>query len=187
MNALLQKVWQDQVYKFLILLAGSFGFLYYLNLFLIGLSAEGGTFYAPFLQEHFDYISGLRYVLIQTSEWVLQRFGYNTFTTDFWLRVSGHGGVIVVYSCLGYGVMSFFTAFVLAWPKSLNSKLWFLPAGLLLIQTLNIIRFIMLALFWKGSIFRGVIDHHDLFNIILYLILLSFIYFWARKTREDKG
>jgi len=181
MIPLFRQFWQNPTYRFLILLLGFFGLFHYFNLFYIGITAPGGV-YVPFLAEHLNYISGLRYALIQTSEWILNILGYTTFTTEFWLRVSGHGGVVVVYSCLGYGVMSFFAAFVIAWPnKSFKSKLWFLPAGLLLIQAMNICRFMLLALYWKKSIFRGRIDHHDLFNVILYLFLLAAIYLWVRK------
>jgi len=185
MIALWSRVWHNPLYRFLLTFGGCFAFLYYLNLFLIGLMAPEGRFYSAFFEQHYDYITGLRHILIESASWILQQRGYTTFTTDYWLRVSGYGGVIIIYSCLGYGVMSFFTAFVVAWPKSLKSKLWFLPAGLLIIQLLNITRFMLLCLYWRGSVFRGMIDHHDLFNIILYLILLCIIYFWVRKSGEN--
>ena len=184
MNALISRVWHDSLYRFLIILLAVFSCLYYFNQFYIGITAPENI-YIPFLDQHLNYISGLRYVLMHSSAWVLEQFGFSTFTTDYWLRVSGRGGVVVVYSCLGFGVMSFFTAFVIAWPKSLKSKAWFLPVGLLLIQLLNITRFILLSLYWKKSAFRGVIDHHDLFNIILYLILLCVIYLWAHKDKHQ--
>lgn len=186
MVALIRQFWQDRTYRFVLILLSVFALLYYFNQFYIGITAPGG-YYSSFLDHHLNYISGLRFVLIQTAEGILNLLGYSTFTTEFWLRVSGHGGVVVVYSCLGFGVMSFFTAFVIAWPAKLRSKLWFLPLGLVVIQLLNLCRFVLLPLYWKGSGLRGRIDHHDLFNGIVYAILLGIIYFWVRKNEHGSN
>ncbi|HTD40184.1 MAG TPA: hypothetical protein VK671_06150, partial [Mucilaginibacter sp.] len=102
---------------------------------------------------------------------------------DFQLLVAGHGTIDVVYSCLGLGVMSFFTAFVIAYPKKLKIKLIFLVSGLLCIQLLNVIRFVLLALLWDKK--SGMIlDHHTIFNITIYLIIAISIYFWIKH--DDK-
>lgn len=179
----LKGIWDNPIARFLLIFGGSFALLFYFNEFYIGITASGGRFYSELLDTHLNYVSGLRHFLLQTAEWILMQLGYTTFTTNYWLRVSGHGGIIVVYSCLGFGVMSFFTAFVLAWPKPIKNKLWFLPIGLIVIQSLNIMRFILLSLFWKGSLLKGFIDHHDLFNIILYILLLGIIYFWVKDDK----
>lgn len=125
---------------------------------------------------------------MESTAFVLRQFGEQVFTTDTWMRVSGRGGFIMAYDCLGFGVMSFFTAFVIAFPKPLKNKYFFLPTGLLFIQALNILRFILLGKFWKHSHLKQIIDHHDLFNIILYLSLMVVIYFWINnkiETYED--
>ena len=183
---LIKEFFQNPIYRFGLVFLGLFAILYYFNQFFIGVTAPGG-YYIPILDEYFNYISGLRHVLIQTSEWILQQLGYTTFSTNYWLRVSGFGGIVVVYSCLGFGVMSFFAAFVIAWPKPLKEKLWFLPLGLILIQALNISRFILLSLYWRRSGLRGLVDHHDIFNAILYIILLAVIYFWVNSGKEAFG
>ena len=175
-------IWHNKSYRFLILFLGLFTFLYYFNIAYIGLVAPG-HYYVPFLAEHLNYINGLRYVLMQVSAFLIKASGEQVFTTDIWLRVSGRGGFIMAYDCLGYGVMSFLTAFVIAYPKPLKSKLWFLPAGLLLIQTLNVIRFVLLGLYWKKSHLKHFMDHHDIFNLILYAILLMVIWFWVEEKR----
>lgn len=153
----------------------------------MGLVAPGG-YYVPFFVKYLNYISGLRYFLMQSTAFLLRQLGEQVFTTDIWMRVSGRGGFIMAYDCLGFGVMSFFAAFVIAFPKPLKNKYFFLPAGLLFIQALNILRFILLGRFWKHSHMKQIIDHHDLFNIILYLALMVLIYIWINKkieTSED--
>lgn len=181
----LKKIWQNPSYRFVILFLGLFMLFYYFNIFYMGITAPG-NYYSPFIDEHLNYIRGFRGILIGISAWVLRIFGYQVFTSDTTLHAFNAGGINVVYSCLGFGVMSFFVAFVLAWPeKSIKSKLWFIPAGLLFIQSLNIARFIMITLFWRTSPYRTLVDHHTLFNFILYVALLATIYFWI-NSRENK-
>lgn len=177
---ILKTIWQNTTYRFLVLFLGIFVFLYYLNIAYNGIVAPGG-FYNQFIAENLNYVEGLRFVLLESSALILKALNFQVFTTDIWLRVAGRGGIIVAYDCLGFGVMSFFTAFVLAYPKPSKSKMWFLPVGLILIQSLNITRFILLALYWRSSDLKSFIDHHDLFNIILYVILLVVIYLWINK------
>lgn len=168
---------------------GLFAILYYFTIIYTGLVAPGG-YYIPFLAEYFNFVEGLRSVLLHWSESILNFFGYQTFTHGIWFRVIGHGGFNLAYSCLGFGVMSFFAAFVIAFPKPIKSKLWFLPAGILLIQTLNIVRFVLLGLYWKHSHLKTLIDHHDLFNIVLYIVLITVLYLWINSdtgTRKTKA
>ncbi len=171
-------------YRFLLLFLSLFLLLYYFNIFYMGITAPG-NFYIPFLDEHLDYIQGFRHLLIGASAAVLRLLGHEVFQSDTTVHAYNVGGVTVVYSCLGLGVMSFFIAFVAAWPnRSVKSKLLFLPLGLLLIQTLNIIRFVAITLFWRQLPYKSLIDHHTLFNIILYAVLLGAIYIWISKRQD---
>jgi exosortase/archaeosortase family protein len=173
-------------YRFVILFLSLFALFYYFNIFYIGITAPGNH-YSEFLDQHLNYIRDFRILLISISAGILRLFGYEVFTSDTTLHALDAGGINVVYSCLGFGVMSFFVAFVIAWPeKSLKSKLLFIPAGIILIQTLNISRFILITLFWRTSPLRSVIDHHILFNFILYAVLLASIYFWMNKESDKK-
>ncbi|MDF3079254.1 MAG: glycosyltransferase [Sphingobacteriaceae bacterium] len=163
-----------------------FCLLYYFNELYIGITSPGGN-YSPWLDKHLNYIRGFRHLLLDISSFVLSALGFEAVTDDTHLWVRGHSGIVLVYSCLGFGVMSFFTAFVLAWPKSWKEKAWFLPAGLVLIQALNILRFIVISIFYNRASMNGLIDHHDLFNIILYFILLSVIYWWVNRKVKGGG
>jgi exosortase/archaeosortase family protein len=85
---------------------------------------------------------------------------------------------------LGLGVMSFFAAFVLAYPKKIGAKIGFLLIGLIVIQLLNILRFVVLAIFWNKKEDEQIVDHHTIFNIIIYVIIAISLYFWVK--RDDK-
>ncbi len=181
---MIQKVLNNPSYRFLLIFLSLFTLLYYFNIFYLGIVSPGG-YYFPFLAENLNYIEGFTQLLLQLTAFVLKLLGYKTFTFENWLHVSGKGGFILAYDCLGFGIMSFFTAFVIAYPKPIKSKYYYLPVGLLLIQSLNITRFVLLSLYWKGSLFNGLTDHHDLFNIVLYIMLLLIIYLWVNT--KDKN
>ena len=73
---------QNPIYRFLLVFFGVFGSFYYFNQFYIGITVPGGFLYIPFLDKYLNYISCLRYVLLQTAEAILNLLGYTTFTTN---------------------------------------------------------------------------------------------------------
>lgn len=169
--------------KFILLFAALFAVFYYFNIFFFGITTPGNH-YNAFLAVNLNYISGLRWLLLHTSAQILNWLGFTAITSDYELLVVGHGALRLVYSCLGLGVISFFAAFVIAYPKKLRIKLVFLIAGILSIELLNILRFVLLALFWNK---RGgqIVDHHTIFNSCIYAIILISLYFWVKY--DDKS
>jgi exosortase/archaeosortase family protein len=163
---------------------------YYFNIAFFGITSPG-KFYSPFLAGHLNYIKTLRDILLWCSAAILKCFGFNVITNDYSLLVAGHGMIRLVYSCLGLGVMSFFGAFVIAYPKPVKAKLIFLLVGILAIQFLNIIRFVLLALFWNKQN-QQIIDHHTIFNALIYVLIGISLYFWVKaeigiKTNHAKN
>jgi len=164
--------------RFVIVFVVLFLLFYYFNIFFFGITSPGNH-YSAFLANHLNYISWLRHFLLMSSAGLLNLFGPGAVYNEYDLLVAGHGTIQLVYSCLGLGVMSFFAAFVLAYPKKLKSKWLFLVGGIVGIELLNILRFVLLAIFWdkKGT---HVIDHHTIFNILIYLIIAITLYFWVK-------
>jgi exosortase/archaeosortase family protein len=170
---------QHNPIKFALWFVVLFLLFYYFNILFFGVTSPGGH-YSPFLATHFNYIEGLRWLLLKSSAFVLGCFGFVAITNNYELLVAGHGAIMLVYSCLGLGVMSFFSAFVLAYPKPRKAKIIFLISGILTIQFLNIIRFVLLALFWNNG--PGIIiDHHTIFNIFIYIIISVSLYLWVKN------
>ena len=163
------------VIKFIALFVLFYGFY----LFFLSLTSPGGKLYSAFFDQYFDFIAGLRYVLIESSSGILKLFGYQTKTNEYYMLVVGHNTIHVGYDCLGFGVMSFFTAFVIAYPGVLKFKLYFYFVGLLCIQALNLLRFILLALYWKHTTVY-ISDHHTIYNLITYLLIAISIYFYTQ-------
>jgi exosortase/archaeosortase family protein len=169
---------QNSPVKFALLFVSLFLAFYYFNILFFGVTSPGNH-YSPFLADHLNYIYALRWLLLHSSAAILRFFGFTAIVNNYELLVAGRGIIQLVYSCLGLGVMSFFTAFVLAYPKLLRPKLIFLLAGIIVIQLLNITRFVLLVLFWHRSS-RVIIDHHTIFNILIYIIISISLYFWVK-------
>ncbi|MFD2870921.1 exosortase Y [Mucilaginibacter ximonensis] len=164
--------------RFAITFIALFLAFYYFNIGFFSITSQG-RHYTPFFAEHLNYIKWLRDFLIWCSAAILKCFGFAVVTNDYSLLVAGKGMITLVYSCLGLGVMSFFSAFVIAFPKPLNAKIIFLLTGLLIIQFLNIARFVFLAIFWDKK--NGqIIDHHTIFNGLIYILISISLYFWVK-------
>lgn len=156
-----------------------FALFYLFNLFYNGLMASGG-YYNAFLAQHFNYVQALRNFLLQSSSAGLQLFGYQTKINNYALMVVGYNKINLAYDCLGFGVMSFLTAFALAYPVKTKSKLTFLLVSILSFQFLNILRFMLLALYWRGEGMSS-INHHTVFNSLIYLLIIVTVYWWIEK------
>ncbi len=171
--------------RFAVIFVTLFAGFYYFHIFYLGITSPG-NYYSPFLTEHLNYIQWLRSALLYISKQILLGLGYTTITNHIDLLVAGRGHIALEYSCLGMGVMSFLAAFTIAYPKPVKEKIIFLSIGIFVIQLLNIARFVILALYWKPSEYH-LLDHHTIFNAIIYTIIMAGLYFWImRDLRPNK-
>ncbi|WP_214072470.1 archaeosortase/exosortase family protein [Mucilaginibacter sp. dw_454] len=170
--------------RFAILFIGLFLAFYYFNIGFFGITSPGKV-YSPFLANHLNYIAVLRSFLLWCSAAILKCFGFAVITNDNSLLLAGHGEITLVYTCLGLGVLSFFGAFVIAYPKPIGARLIFLVAGILGIQFLNILRFVVLAIFWDKKS-NHIVDHHTIFNVLIYIIIGISLYFWVTADAGHK-
>ncbi len=180
----LKNLWANPQLRFIGLFLCLSGFFYIFNTAYIGITAKGGA-YIPFLDKYLNYIRWWRDFDIELSATILRWLGYTVITNDYQLKVVGLAGFKLVYTCLGYGIMGVFAAFVLAFPKPFKQKIGFLLFGLLLIQALNIARFVLISIFWTGKDFLWGIDHHNFFNTIVYAILIVTVFFWIKRSERN--
>lgn len=184
-KAMFTRRWHQDQYRFLLQFPLLFLAFYAFNIAFIGITTPGHI-YLEAVDKHLNYIQASRQLILTSTSTILNLFGYQVTTSAQQLHVEHHAGFKLVYSCLGYGVMSFFSAFVITFPKPDGRKWKFLIAGLATIQVLNLLRLLTIAIYWKRTdpIF---LNHHDLFNFLLYGILLMMIYFWLtdRSNRSS--
>jgi len=171
--------------RFLVLFLLLFLLFFYFNNFFLGITSPG-NYYNDFLARHLNYIQSLRTFLLASTKIILSWFGYTSIYNDIEILIVGKGILVFRYDCLGLGLMSFFSAFVIAYPKKIKSKLLFLLCGIVVIQVLNIARFVLLAIFWKQR--EGLIlNHHTIFNIIIYLIIGLSLYIWVKPAERTSA
>ncbi|TKC08640.1 glycosyltransferase [Pedobacter frigoris] len=158
---------------------------YWINIFFIGLTTPGG-FYIKCLDQHLNYIHHWRTASIYITSSVLRSLGYIVEVSGQGLSVKYHSGFKIVYSCLGYGIMSCFAAFVISFPKSARSKICFLITGLCLIQLINLLRLTLIAIFYRDVLMLWKIDHHALYNYLTYTIIIFITYIWTNSPGLKK-
>lgn len=158
------------------------------NLFMNSVMSPSGYYYNAFTAEHFNYIQGLKTALIIPAVWIIRLFGFYAIYNEQDVMVVAGPYLRIAYSCLGLGVMSFLSAFVLAFPAPWKSTIKMLVIGLISIYILNILRIAGLGLlfgFFESQ--RNYFEyHHEIFNVIVYIIIFVMLYIWIKKnTRKD--
>ena len=182
MNYIFDNVFIQYVFKFLLF----FVCIYFGLQIWIGLSIPGGS-YNHFIDQHLNFFHLLRLSLLKGAKLIAALFGYATSEEPGYLiRVVNGRGVIISYSCAGIGVMSYWTAFVLANALKFSKKISWLFAGLVIIWLINVLRIglFLVALNKKWPMPFG-IDHHTWFNIAAYGAILIMMYF-LDKTAHVK-
>jgi exosortase/archaeosortase family protein len=156
------------------------------NLFMNSVMSEDGRYYNAFIAQHFDYIQGLKTALIKPAVWIIKLFGFYAIHNQMDVMVVNGPYLRINYSCLGLGVMSFLAAFVLAFPASWKSTIKMLVIGLITIYILNVCRIAGLGLlfgFFQSQ--RNYFEyHHEIFNVIVYIIIFIMLYIWIRRNTK---
>ncbi len=168
--------------KFLWLFPTLFSIFYGFHIAFIGLSIRGG-YYVEFFDKKINYIHLWRDFNISTVAELLRLTGEQVVTGPHHLHVTEKAGFNIVYSCLGYGIISLFSAFVLAYPKSPREKLLFLSLGIVIFQCLNIIRFMVIALYWHQALLAFQVNAHEIFNFLIYFCMALAVYIWLHTKK----
>lgn len=159
------------------------------NIFMNSVMTPTGRYYNPYIAEHFDYIQGLKTALIKSAVWIIKLFGFYAIHNEMDVMVVNGPYLRINYSCLGLGVMSFLAAFVLAFPASWKSTFKMLIIGIISIYLLNIGRIAGLGLlfgFFQSQ--RNYFEyHHEIFNVLVYIVIFIMLYIWIRKNTRPKS
>jgi exosortase/archaeosortase family protein len=138
-----------------------------------GITVEGGNLYSPFLAEYFNVIALFRKFLLWGGSEFVYLMGYTSYYTEFFLVVPNGASVELVYSCLGLDLIGAYIALMCAWPAR-RFKLVSTLVGTAIIIVLNMVRLGGLVVLYatKHIGFFQYIDHHDLFNVFMLIIVL---------------
>lgn len=172
---------------YLLKFAAIFCVCYFGTLAIIGL-ASPVDYYSPFVAQYLDYVSWIKISLIKGTAFILSLFNISTQSEPgFIIRYSGGQGVFIAMDCVGYGVYSFWIAFVAANTGKFSKKLLWIIAGLLGLWFINVIRITL----FLTSVNREWpmplgLDHHTWFNIFAYLLIFLMIWWYDRDSKNVK-
>lgn len=173
-------------YLFLIRFLLSFSVLYLFFPFYRGVIGPGGKIYSSFLETHFNLVIGFTRFLIGSAKTLLEAVGYHLHQKNYHtLRIDNSRGISVNPSCLGWGVMSFWAAFVYANPGKAKHKLKWIATGVFSIVCLNVLRiaFITIANHLNWAPLTS-LDNHQTFNLASYVCIIILILWYVRVQKN---
>ena len=177
---------KNSPYIFIIRFLGCFLILYYFYNFYRGLTGVGGGMYSPFLDKYLNLVKGLTGFLTGSTKVLLNLLGYNPLQKNYHsLQIEYSRGISVNPSCLGWGVMSFWVAFVFAHTNTWLFKAKWMIAGVAAIMLLNIVRIalIVLANYHNWSLIKS-LEPHATFNVLSYGCIFLLILFYIRVQKK---
>lgn len=149
----------------------------YLSLFLV---------YQFLIKKYTHYDQKFIGSIIVAAEAIVNLFGFRTFKMlqDLDLQVvgiDGSTGVWVGSNCNAITLFSLFTVFIIAYPGHQKSKWWFIPAGILAIHIVNILRVVALMLInFKAPKYLD-FNHTYTFTFVVYAFIFWLWMIWVNR------
>lgn len=174
----------------------TFSVLHFLIVFLlltiafysyVGVVSPGGKAYSPFLDHYANFPAALSYFISKSAKSGLQLAGYDVYQkAPNNVTIRGSHGVTIIWACLGFGVMSFWLAFVWAHRAKLGYKIKWAAAGVCLITAINIIRIdsIALANYYRWKTYQF-IEPHFAFTVVSYIAIFLLTVYFIRNYRKS--
>lgn len=152
------------------------GFLYLILYLLYQFVVKRYTFYD---QKFIGWI-------IESADLVLKTLGYTTFKVlqdhDFQvIGIDGSNGVWVGSNCNAITLFTLFAVFIIAYPGNQRDKWWFVPAGIVAIHVLNILRVTALAIIANAYPEYLSFNHTYTFTFLVYSFIFFLWMFWVNK------
>ena len=124
--------------------------------------------------------------VIESADMGLRGLGYKTFLVlqdrDMQvIGVDGSNGVWVGSNCNAISLFTLFSVFIIAYPGPWKYKAWFIPAGILAIHIINIIRVIALAIIAYYNPYILDFNHTYTFTILVYGFIFGLWILWVNK------
>ena len=160
---------------------------YYFNILFLGITTAEGRFYSPFLEHNLNYVSWLTSSILYVANAIDHFLGINSYVQNAYnIKTYSGASVTVWLPCLGLGVMSFWVAFIIADVNSWKKKLYWVLAGIAAIWFINCLRIALLVLALEKNWYQNTyIDHHTIFNIAAYIIILFMIWLYYKKNKNE--
>lgn len=121
-------------------------------------------------------------ITYKSSKWILELLGYVVFTGgDRLIGIDGTSGLWMGDNCNGLSLFALFAVFIIAFPGPIKTKSWYIPTGILLIQLINILRVVGLAIIEVYSYSLTELNHTYTFTLIGYSTIFLLWMLWVKK------
>jgi exosortase family protein XrtF len=119
------------------------------------------------------------------STYVLRAIGYESDTipgnNQTVVRINEQSMVGVGNPCNGLELFVLFAGFIICFPGSTKSKVWFIPLGMVIIHIANVLRSTSLALIQFHDPASLDFNHHYTFTVIVYSIIFGLWMYWVNR------
>jgi exosortase/archaeosortase family protein len=120
------------------------------------------------------------------SMYLLHHLGFDAHIEGQNVFVPDMGGAFIGNECNGLPLFALFAGFVLAYPGPWKVKLWFIPAGILVVHVLNILRVVALILIQIKAPNYMEINHTYTFTILMYGFIFIMWMWWVRRSSPSR-
>ena len=100
---------------------------------------------------------------------------------DRFVGIQGTPGLLMGDSCNGISLFALFGIFIIAFPGKIISKIIFIPAGILIIHFLNVLRVVVLSIIETHSYEWTEFNHTYTFTLIIYACIFLMWILWVNK------
>jgi exosortase family protein XrtF len=122
---------------------------------------------------------------ISMSKWILETMGYTVYTgADRLIGIDGASGLWIGDNCNGVVLFSLFAWFVIAYKGKIKYKLLFIPAGIIGIHLMNVLRIVILAMLDTHSRAWTEFNHSYTFNILMFGFIFWLWMTWVKRFSE---
>jgi exosortase family protein XrtF len=97
------------------------------------------------------------------------------------ISLAGQPVVFIWHPCNGLVLYALFSGFIMAFPGPALRKLWFVPLGLLLIYSLNVLRVMALSFNKYYDYQSADFNHHYTFTAVVYAGIFALWMWWATR------
>ncbi|MFK7758105.1 MAG: exosortase X [Flavobacteriales bacterium] len=125
------------------------------------------------------------------GQWFLEFLGYSTLLFDYsgngfsdFVQIQGSPGVIIGAGCDGLVIIALFIIFISLFAGPVRHKLWFIPLGILLIHSLNVLRVAILAIIVLYRPEWLAFNHDYTFVLITYGFVFLLWMIWVNKFSQ---
>lgn len=119
---------------------------------------------------------------LDISRKILDWMGFEaTLSGDRMIYVKGNSGLFLGDSCNGISLFALYSIFIIAFPGKILSKIIFIPAGILCIHLLNVLRVVCLSVIAIYSYEWTEFNHTYTFTILIYAFIFGSWLFWINK------